>query len=57
MIIKVNTQNEYWDKVKELVKDKFTQTDITEHFIIFSKFVGSILVERKICCTWWNSNK
>ena len=57
MIIKVNTQDELDNAIRALVHDKFTLTNATDHFLIFSKFVSAILIERKICCTWWDTNK
>ena len=50
----VNNYNELLEKVNELVKDGYRQTDVTEYEIVFAK---GLHARDTIFPTFWNVNK
>ena len=50
----VNTHNELLEKVNELVKDGYRQTDVTEYEIVFTK---GLHARDTIFPTFWIANK
>ena len=49
----VNTHNELLEKVNELVKDGYRQTDVTEYEIVFTKVLHA---RDTIFPTFWHVN-
>ena len=50
----VNNYKQLLEKVRELVKDGYRQTDVTEHEIVFEK---GLHARNTIFPTFWEANK